>query len=117
MSYENDPQCMDKIAPIGEALAVVRHARERMSQRGIKRAALLAVLEHGRVEHRPDALVYIVGRKEVERCRRCGLRLERYEGIHVVTSPNGTILTTYRNRALNLRPSRRRALPRRARCA
>jgi len=51
----------------------------------------------------------VIGRNEVERLIRQGIDLRDYEGVHVVRSADGDIITVYRNRDLRgLRPRRRR---------
>ena len=89
------------------------HASQRMSARGISQSAVRAVLEHGRVVHVRGAAVYAIGRKEVRCLQRHGIDLSPYEGIQVVCIPDGTILTTYRNRDFRgLRPRYRRPMER-----
>ena len=81
------------------------HASERMSARGISESAVRAVLEHGRVVHVRGAAVHAIGQKEVRRLQPRGIDLSPYEGIQVVCTSDGTILTTYRNRDFRgLRP-------------
>lgn len=107
MSYET-PQPPTAFGLVRATLSVTDHASRRMAQRGIGQKELWAVLEYGRAEHTRDAIIYVLGQKEVQRHRRFGVRLEQYEGIHVVTSPEGAIMTTYRNHDLRrLRPQRR----------
>ena len=91
---------------------LTRHAWQRMTARGMSLAAIEAAIEYGRAVHVRGATVSALGRKEVERCRRRGVDLSRYEGIHVVCSPKGMILTVYRNRDFRgLRPRYRRFKP------
>ena len=59
----------------------------------------------GRVVYVRGAKIYVIGRKEVESFLRKGIELADFEGIHVVCSPEGVVLTTYRNRDFRgLRP-------------
>ncbi|RMG19792.1 MAG: DUF4258 domain-containing protein [Deltaproteobacteria bacterium] len=84
------------------------HARQRMNSRRLPEAAIRAALEHGRVVHVRGASIYVIGRKEISRYRRRGLDLSSFHGVQVVCSPDGTILTVYRNRDFrSLRPQRR----------
>lgn len=96
--------------------AVTRHAWARMSARSISPSALRAVLELGRRVHTRGAVVRVIGRKEVERAGGVRGALGGLEGLHVVCSPDETmILTVYKNRSLRgLRPKARR--PPRYRC-
>ena len=84
---------------------LTKHASQRMGARGISESAVRTVLEHGRVVHVRGAAVHAIGRKEVRCLDRRGIDLSPYEGIQVVCTPDGTILTTYRNRDFRgLRP-------------
>ena len=56
------------------------------------------MLDYGRVAYVRGAKIYVIGRKEVESFLRKGIELADFEGIHVVCSPEGVVLTTYRNR-------------------
>jgi len=84
------------------------HARERMSQRRIPEAAVRRTLQCGRVVRREDALLYIVGRQEIEQHRHLGVDLSTCDGVHVVCDSAGRVITTYRNLDFRgLRPRRR----------
>jgi hypothetical protein len=88
---------------------ITKHAWRRMTARRISGAALEAVMSYGRIAHVRSAKVYAIGRKEVERHQRDGVDLSSFEGIHVVCSLDGAIMTTYRNHNFRgLRPRRRR---------
>ena len=85
------------------------HASQRMDARGISDAAVQAALQHGRVVYVRGAAIHAIGQKEISRCQRQGIDLSRYEGIQIVCTHNGSILTAYRNRDFRgLRPRRRR---------
>ena len=85
------------------------HAQTRMTGRRISETALSAVIDYGRVVYTRGAKIYVIGRKEVTTFLRKGVQLADFEGIHVVCSPDGAILTTYRNHNLRgLRPRGRR---------
>jgi hypothetical protein len=89
---------------------LTRHAAERMARRGIRLAAVLAALRYGREVYTRGAFLYGIGRKEVDLYRRLGIDLAAYAGVQVVCSPDGAILTAYRNpnlRALRPRLGRR----------
>lgn len=78
-----------------------RHARIRMTGRRLSEHDVTMVLDFGRRVHGRGAQIYVIGRKEVARYRRDGIDLSAVEGIHVVCSRKGRVLTTYRNRDLS----------------
>lgn len=97
--------CADKY----QSQVIPPHARMRMMARRISETALSAVIDYGRVVYVRGAKIYVIGRKEVTKFLRQGVELADYEGIHVVCSTEGVILTTYRNRDFRgLRPRGRR---------
>lgn len=92
-----------------QSQVITTHARMRMSARRISEAALSAVMEYGRVVYVRGAKIYVIGRKEVATFIRKGVDLADFESIHVVCSPAGEVMTTYRNRDFRgLRPRGRR---------
>jgi hypothetical protein len=86
----------------GEAFAaryfLTSHARERMAERRISESLIRRTLQCGRVHKREGALLYIVGREEIERYRPEGVDLSKCDGVHVVCDTAGRVITTYRNR-------------------
>ena len=97
--------CADKY----QSQVITTHARMRMMARRISETALSAVIDYGRVVYVHGAKIYVIGRKEVTTFLRKGVELADFEGIHVVCSPEGVVLTTYRNRDFRgLRPRGRR---------
>ena len=74
------------------------HARWRMSIRKISEQALVAAFCFGRVAVIHGAEVFAIGRKQVQQARRQGIDLSPYEGVKVVCSVTGGVLTAYRNR-------------------
>lgn len=89
---------------------LTRHAWERMSGRGLSPGAVRLVLDYGRTARVRGAVIYAIGRKEVEFYRRDGVDLSSVEGVQVVSTSTGSIMTVYRNRDLRgLRPRTRRA--------
>lgn len=100
----------EKIAELTQSgYPITRHAWQRMCARGISLAALDATLTYGRVAHIRNAAIYAIGRSEVSRYRRHGADLAAYEGIQVVCSLDGKVMTVYRNHDFrSLRPRRRR---------
>src|SRR5436853_338295 len=82
-----------------------RHALRRMNARCITDRAVELVQQYGREIHARGAIYYVVGRKEVESLAD-RVDLSWVEGIHVLLSRDGWVITTYRNRAF--RPHRYR---------
>lgn len=96
------------IEQLVETLPLTKHALARMAGRRINRRAVAVVLCFGRSIHVRGAEILVLGRNEIVRTARFGLDFSSYEGIHVVCSADGSILTVYRNRSLHgLRPRRR----------
>jgi hypothetical protein len=89
-----------------------QHALQRMRARGLPAEALRAALLYGRVIHVRDADFYVIGHQEIRHYATEGINLAAYEGVHVVCSPEGKIVTVYRNRDLShLRPRTRKFRP------
>lgn len=74
-----------------------RHVLRRMRQRAISFEMLEGVMLFGRELRGPDTVMHVVGRREVACWRLRGHRIERLQGIHVVCSREGVVLTVYRN--------------------
>lgn len=88
---------------------LTKHAAERLPRRGLRRTAVMAAITYGRVAHIRGANIYAIGRREVAFWEREGIDLARYEGVQVVCSSDGMVLTVYRNHDFRgLRPRRRR---------
>lgn len=77
-----------------------KHALDRMSRRHIGPNLAETVIAGGREIHTHGATVYFVGRDEVERNQRSGMDWRPLEGLCVVCSREGAVLTVYRNRNL-----------------
>jgi hypothetical protein len=93
---------------------MTRHASTRMKLRGIRPEVIELVLEYGRAVFTRGAIVYAVGHKEVRRYLKDGIDLSECDGIHIVCSIDGSVLTVYRNRSFRgLRSGRRRGRHRR----
>ncbi|NEV62319.1 DUF4258 domain-containing protein [Thiorhodococcus mannitoliphagus] len=74
------------------------HASLRMSQRGIRRDQLAAVLRFGRCRHTRGARYFFVGRKEIRRYAGQGLDLRPLENLQVLMAPRSdAVITVYRN--------------------
>ncbi|WP_459936775.1 DUF4258 domain-containing protein [Desulfonatronum parangueonense] len=86
---------------------ITNHAWRRMTARGISTEAVEAVLDYGRVVYTRGAAICAIGRKEVKFFSRQGINLTLYEGVQVVCSTDGAVVTTYRNQDFRgLRSSR-----------
>jgi hypothetical protein len=78
---------------------LTRHATKRMDHRSISSEIIDSVIEYGRVVYTRGAMIYAIGRKEVERYRQEeDIDLSDCEGVQAVCSMEGAVLTTYRNR-------------------
>lgn len=91
------------------------HALARMGGRGIDRDAVQAALDYGRVVHIRGAEIHALGRKEVARLAKQDIDVAEHEGVQVVCSHDGKVVTVYRNhdfsglRAFRVRRRRNRA--------
>ena len=86
-----------------------RHAWVRMGERSLSPDMIRKVFNYGRVAHVRNATIYAVGRKEVKRFDRENVDLTDVEGVQVVCSANGAVMTVYRNHDFRgLRPRLRR---------
>lgn len=95
---------MDTFANIGSALPPVSsHSIKRMAQRGLRPEDIAQALLYGRIRYIRRAHITVVGRREVDYARRQGVDIRALEGIHVICSPDGVVLTVYRNKNLNVR--------------
>jgi len=88
---------------------LTQHAWKRMTARGLSPNAVEVVLDYGRINHIRGAIIYAIGRKEVEYFKKKrGINLVPYEGLQVVCTQDERIITVYRNRDFRgLRPTRR----------
>jgi len=84
---------------------LTKHAQYRMDGRRIPAHSVQVVLTYGRRVWTRGAQVFALGQREVERGAHRGLNLLPYEGIQVVCTPEGSILTVYRQH--NFKPLRR----------
>ncbi len=88
--------------------SITSHAWKRMCTRRISMGALESVIQYGRIFYTRGAKIYAIGRKEVEKFRQ-QQDLSSYEGIQIVCSHSGSILTVYKNQDFRkLRPCRRK---------
>lgn len=81
-----------------DSFSLTDHAALRMSQRGIGRDQLSAVLRFGRCYHTRGVRFFFVGRKEVQRYARKGVDLSFIENVQVLLAPReDSVITVYRN--------------------
>jgi len=79
-----------------------------MNARRLSRETVAQTLQYGREIHVRGAVIFAIGRKEVEHAKRFGVDLTRGEGVQVICSRDGGVMTVYRNRDFrSLRPRRR----------
>lgn len=91
-----------------DELSMSQHAAIRVSSRRLPSEAMEVVFRYGREVHTRGAVVFVVGRKEVHLAHRRGLDLTKFEGVHMVCSVEGIVLTAYRSSNLKaLKPSRK----------
>ena len=76
------------------------HAQIREEQRGISEKQLVLAYQYGRVIHSRRAVYYVIGNKEIEKYGSIESELKQMNGIQLVMSPNGTVLTAFRNKDL-----------------
>lgn len=77
------------------------HAQVRMQQRGISREQLEQVLRFGRIVRAHGGVSFhVLGRKETQRYGLIDAGLRAAEGVHLLLSPNGVVITVYRTREL-----------------
>jgi hypothetical protein len=91
------PQEQTEGMPVVDDFRLTKHVVERMDGRRIPVHAVQVVLAYGRRVWTRGAQVFALGRREVHRASLRGLDLLPYEGIQVVCTPGGSILTAYRN--------------------
>ena len=77
------------------------HARVRMQQRGINREQLEQVLRFGRVVRAHGGVnFHVLGRKESRRYGLIDTDLPAAEGVHLLLSQEGVVITVYRTHEL-----------------
>ena len=81
----------------------------RSQQRCISRPTIDLVTTYGREIHTRGATFMVVGRKEVDKYKALGIDLSKAQGVHVLLSTGGQVITTYRNQDLRkIRPRKRK---------
>lgn len=92
------------------AVLLTKHARKRMSQRGVKEDAIKLALQFGRKIYSRRALFYVIGQKEITKHGEQYPELKILEGLQVVVDVESQkVLTVYRSHDLRqIRPKKRR---------
>lgn len=86
-------------APVERALvAFSRHAACRAARRNIRRDGVAYVITHGRLYHRTGARIFFLGARDLPYEDRRDPWASRLVGTVVIVSPDGEVITTYRNR-------------------
>ena len=74
------------------------HATSRMFGRSFSPQAIEKALTYGEPVYDRGGLIFRIGKKQIKQCQNFGEDLSDLEGLHIVCSPDGHILTVYRNR-------------------
>jgi hypothetical protein len=78
---------------------MTHHAMQRSRTRCIPTTAIEAALTYGRCRRTRGAEVFTLGWRECRYWARQGVdHLSSFEGVQVVCTPSGRVLTVYRNR-------------------
>lgn len=77
---------------------LTRHAEIRCRTRRITRAIIEMALMYGRYRCERAAEIYVIGWREIRFWAERGLDLSRFDGVEVVCSHAGRVITVYRNR-------------------
>jgi len=77
-----------------------RHAKIREGQRGISQKQVVLAYQYGRVIHSRRAVYHVIGNKEIEKYGSIKPELKAMNGIQLVMSSNGIVLTAFRNKDL-----------------
>lgn len=94
---------------MNEEYVLTGHAQKRMQQRHITPHILAQVMRYGRTIYSRGATYRVIGRKEVAHLATAGIDLRAAEGVQVLLTNSGTVLTTFRSHDLRkIRPSKRR---------
>ncbi len=74
------------------------HARRRVAQRGVPRAAVCAAIDWGReVQQRGGRTLFHLGERAVTRAACFGVDLRTYTNVCVVLAPDGAAVTVFRS--------------------
>lgn len=82
---------------------LTRHARKRGARRNVAPDAVEYVLAHGRMVQRTGVMFFFLGHRDIPPSDRGASWAARLEGTIVIVSPDGAVITVYRDRR-GLRP-------------
>ena len=77
-----------------------RHAQIREGQRGISKKQVMLAYQYGRVIHSRRAVYHVIGNKEIKKYGGIVPELKNMNGVQLVVSANGTVLTAFKNKDL-----------------
>lgn len=86
------------ISSNAQKLGYSLHANIRAKQRGFTPKQVATIIRFGRKNHQAGAIYYSIGHKEIKRYYKQAPFLQDMNGMHIVMSLDGTILTMFRNR-------------------
>jgi hypothetical protein len=81
----------------GDDAVLSNHARRRSAQSNLCDADVDLVCRYGILERRTGVRFYFMRKREVKRYRGLEPRLDKLEGLVMVMSPDGVVITFYRN--------------------
>ena len=73
------------------------HAQIRCAQRQIHPESIAFIKKHGQKVRRTGITFYFLGKRNIPEKLRCNDRFAKLEGVTLLISPDGTLITTYRN--------------------
>jgi len=77
-----------------------QHAQIREAQRGISPKQVVLAYQYGRLIYSRRAIYHVIGSKEIQKYGSIEPELKAMNGVQLVMSSNGTILTAFRNKDL-----------------
>lgn len=104
MGRQDAPQNRCRSSGLNAPELLSEHARFRMFSRRISPAAVDAALQYGRPRYLKGACYYSIGKRELIQSPAHLPLPEEFDGIHVVTAKDGTVITVFKNRGFRLRP-------------
>lgn len=78
------------------------HADKRAIQRGVKKSMVKDILSFGRKNYQNGAIYYSIGRKEIDKYQQICPALKKMNGMHVICSHSGVIITMFRNQSFKV---------------
>ena len=82
-------------------MRLTEHAKRRANSRGISESTIELVISIGRYAYGNNAIYFWLGKKEVKKYIKIIPNITKYEGVVVVASLDGDVITTYKNRRFN----------------